>query len=242
MSLYSVLGVEESATTDEIKKSFRKLSLVHHPDKGGESNKFNEIREAYETLSHEQKRKEYDFNRQFEGNGDQMFVGNDIGNLMNFLFNMRNMSSKTYMHEAHVDLEDLFKQKELTFNVGDQKFNIKLNTDVKHEQRFTFKVGKSENLLVIIKYNKHPLYSIRDNEDLIFVKKITLKECLCGGEFTTLHPSGEEIKVSFEHVNPYKEFVVKDKGINKGDLYIQWGVEIPTVLKKKQRDLLRKIL
>lgn len=57
---YSILGVSKDASQDEIKKAFRKLARTHHPDAGGDENKFKEINEAYEVLSDEEKRKVYD--------------------------------------------------------------------------------------------------------------------------------------------------------------------------------------
>lgn len=57
---YDVLGVKKDASADDIKKAFRKLAVKHHPDAGGDEQKFKEISEAYETLSDEKKRKEYD--------------------------------------------------------------------------------------------------------------------------------------------------------------------------------------
>ena len=60
---YKILGVEESASADEIKKAFRKLAREYHPDKtGGDKNKekiFMEINEAYEILGNEESRKNY---------------------------------------------------------------------------------------------------------------------------------------------------------------------------------------
>jgi DnaJ-class molecular chaperone len=47
----AVLGVAPDAAQDEIKKAYRKLALQHHPDKGGDEEKFKEITEAYENLS-----------------------------------------------------------------------------------------------------------------------------------------------------------------------------------------------
>lgn len=61
---YETLGVEKTATQEEIKKAYRKLSLQYHPDKtGGDKDaeeKFKEIAEAYEILSKPDKRQEYD--------------------------------------------------------------------------------------------------------------------------------------------------------------------------------------
>uniref|UniRef100_A0A0P4W8I9 DnaJ homolog subfamily B member 9 n=1 Tax=Scylla olivacea TaxID=85551 RepID=A0A0P4W8I9_SCYOL len=60
---YEILGVKRNANDKEIKKAFRKLAIQYHPDKNkeeGAEEKFREIAEAYETLSDEDKRKEYD--------------------------------------------------------------------------------------------------------------------------------------------------------------------------------------
>lgn len=65
---YAALGVPKTATADEIKKSFRRLASQHHPDKGGDTAKFQAIQEAYATLGDDQKRAEYDNPRpQFGG-------------------------------------------------------------------------------------------------------------------------------------------------------------------------------
>src|SRR5215471_14884244 len=57
---YEILGVGKNASPDEIKKAFRRLAIEHHPDRGGNEEKFKELNEAYEVLKDESKRKRYD--------------------------------------------------------------------------------------------------------------------------------------------------------------------------------------
>lgn len=63
---YEILGIPFGASEDEIKSAHRKLVIQHHPDKGGDVNKFREIQEAYERLSGKKTKQkedvEFDFN------------------------------------------------------------------------------------------------------------------------------------------------------------------------------------
>jgi molecular chaperone DnaJ len=65
---YDVLGVSKTASADEVKKAFRRLSRKHHPDAGGTEEKFKELNEAYQVLSDPEKRSQYDqFGQYFGG-------------------------------------------------------------------------------------------------------------------------------------------------------------------------------
>ncbi|GAA7752095.1 DnaJ family protein [Helicobacter pylori] len=90
-SLYQTLDVSENANQDEIKKSYRRLARKYHPDlnktKEAEE-KFKEINAAYEILSDEEKRRQYD---QF---GDNMFGG-------------QNFSDFARSRSASEDLDDI---------------------------------------------------------------------------------------------------------------------------------------
>jgi molecular chaperone DnaJ len=76
---YEVLGLKKGATSDEIKKAYRKLAKEHHPDKGGSEDKFKEISEAYDTLSDSDKKTNYD--RFGHSKGGQQ--GNPFGGFRN---------------------------------------------------------------------------------------------------------------------------------------------------------------
>lgn len=94
---YEILGISKEATQDEIKKVYRKLALEYHPDRNPEgADRFKDIAEAYETLSDEGKRKEYNYRLEnpmanngfggnpFDGGFDDLFAqmfggGNPFG-------------------------------------------------------------------------------------------------------------------------------------------------------------------
>lgn len=75
MDYYKVLGIDKSASQDEIKKAYRKLAIKYHPDKNPGNKeaeaKFKKLGEAYSVLSDEKKRKQYDTYGTVDGNGFQ---------------------------------------------------------------------------------------------------------------------------------------------------------------------------
>ena len=89
---YEILGVSKDSTDSEIKKAYRTLSLKHHPDRGGDATQFQEINNAYETLSDSNKRHHYDaelnggmrFHDMMGGDGMEGF--GDIGNIYSMFF------------------------------------------------------------------------------------------------------------------------------------------------------------
>lgn len=105
-SLYETLGVSKTASSDEIKKAYRKLARQYHPDINkdpGTEEKFKEINAAYEILSDETKRKQYDqygdsmFGGQsFHDFSRENFGGNaDINDILNQIFGNFGRSSRS---------------------------------------------------------------------------------------------------------------------------------------------------
>lgn len=107
--LYKILEIDQKASQEDIKKAYKKLAMKHHPDKGGDAEKFKKISEAYEVLSDENKRNMYD--RGMDPNNQGMNINPDIFSQMFGGFNMfgqnvRRKDNPVY-YELKITLEKL---------------------------------------------------------------------------------------------------------------------------------------
>ena len=120
MNLYRTLELNENANLDEIKKSYRRLARIYHPDKNKDpsaNNKFLEISTAYEILSNDKSRVEYSKLPDLNKNKFQEFLSNifghniDLDSLSNFGINLSKKEiSKLQLYE---DVLDILKKLDL---------------------------------------------------------------------------------------------------------------------------------
>ena len=92
---FNILGVGKSASEDEIKKAYRGLAMKHHPDRGGDSNKFQEIEEAYRVLSDPNQR------QQWEQQSRNPFGGGQQGGGFHFNFGGGGMDINDIFRNFH---------------------------------------------------------------------------------------------------------------------------------------------
>ncbi|MCQ2817991.1 MAG: DnaJ domain-containing protein [archaeon] len=119
---YEILGVSKTASYEEIRKAYRKLAKTKHPDKGGSEQEFQELQQAYEVLSDENKRKIYDKYGEEgikEGRGDGP-EGMDLNDLF-FGGGARRRGkrrTKSVLQNFDVTLEDIYLGKEKIFEIS----------------------------------------------------------------------------------------------------------------------------
>ncbi|MDB5188471.1 MAG: chaperone protein DnaJ, molecular chaperone DnaJ [Candidatus Nomurabacteria bacterium] len=127
---YSILGVEKKASKDEIKKAFHKLAHKYHPDKnGGDDKKFKEVNEAYQILSDENKRAQYD---QFGAAGPNMGGGQSYGGG----FDGFDFSQFTQGNEFGFDMGDIFGD---IFGGGNRRAKNRRGADLQTSISLDFK-------------------------------------------------------------------------------------------------------
>lgn len=91
-TLYEILGISPDSTFDQIKKAYRDNVNIHHPDHGGDPEKFQEVKHAYDILSDPDKRKQYDLTGFIEK--DSISINDEVfvyirGRLNNLLINTK---------------------------------------------------------------------------------------------------------------------------------------------------------
>lgn len=132
---YKVLGVNKSASKEEIKKAYRKLAHKYHPDKkGGDEEKFKEVSEAYSVLSNDKKRKEYDtYGKTFAGAGANAGAGGFGG--FDFSDFARGGASGFGNQGFEFDLGDIFSD----FFGGSGSRGRKRGNDISIDAQISFK-------------------------------------------------------------------------------------------------------
>ena len=126
---YEILGISENASTDEIKKAYRKIAMKEHPDKGGDPEKFKQVNEAYSILSDPEKKRMYDLGHLDEnGNANQGFHGGfDPFDIFSNFFKNDEFGHRNNFHRQNtkqvsikISIEDLYKGKESTLKLTRQ--------------------------------------------------------------------------------------------------------------------------
>lgn len=167
MNYYELLNVESNAPLADIKKSYRKLVKLHHPDKGGDGVVFKKITEAYENLSDPQKRSNYDMNSRFKSASgwDNMFhrFDGDFSNMFNNAFN-ESAKGPDVTIRINITLEEVYNGSTRYIDIGNESFNIKIPRGI----------TDGAKLRVNGKGNSHPINSSAPRGDAIIIMQVLL--------------------------------------------------------------------
>ncbi len=150
---YKLLGVEKSASADEIKRAFRKKAHEHHPDKGGDQEHFKKINEAYQTLSDSEKRRQYDaFGSAgpggFGGGGDYGagpggFEFGGFGGLGDIFSDMFGAAMANIQAEVQISVPQAVIGDKIELRVGNEKVTLEIPAGTQDGQQIIFR-GKGK--------------------------------------------------------------------------------------------------
>ena len=244
---YDVLGVNAGSSDQEIKTAYRRLAKKHHPDAGGNQQRFAEISSAYESIKDADARSTHEQSQQprMDSNTFHHHFG-DFNDIFNNMFGQHSSNGPFGGHTRdidvtyHVEIKDVFdcatKQLNVSMPNGMSKpVSITIPRGINHGSRVQY-AGMSPmggDLYVRFMFKKTSNYSADNNNNLISKKTLDLKTAAFGGEMIITTLDDRSIKVTIQPgTQSGTKLRIPESGLprrNKpnGDLIIEIKVVIP---------------
>jgi len=259
MDYYSILGINKNASDEDIRKAYKKKSMKHHPDRGGDEAEFKKVNEAYSTLKDPQKRAMYD-NPQRHYNSSNFAGGQNpfedvFGDMFqNFGFARQAPNRNPPIHaEVQIELEDVLFGKTIDAQIGFRNGNTKLVTinipkGVHHGSQIRYpQMGDHSNprypagdLIVRVNVRRHHTFK-RQEDDLIIEQNINVYDVMLGTDISVTTLDRKTFTVSVPAGSqPDTVLRVTGEGLPnphngaKGNLLIKLKVRIPKKLSKHE--------
>ncbi len=258
---YQILGVDEGATQEEIKRAYRKLARKYHPDVSEEADaesRFKKVGEAYETLKDPKTREEYDQILKFgeaNGSGDWQFQysgeagAEQFGNFFkNFFgedgFSQPRAHSRSVYVQLPITLEQLAGLEPIEIELpGRKRQQISLPPDIRDGETLMVGGQADPGVLATIRVIPHPEFRL-DGKDIH--TEVTLQPWeavlgtkkrinLLGGQVDLKIPAG---------TSSGKKLKLRGKGLAgrvHGDHFVEVKIEVPTDLDADTRALYEKL-
>ena len=254
---YAALGVPRTASADEIKKAFRKLASQHHPDKGGDTAKFQAIQEAYSVLGDEQKRAEYNNPRpQFSG-----FHGHpggvNINDIFGQMFGQQFAQQHQHPRRSHVrmtlwiSLLDVATGGKRTVSLGTQSgvsaVEIEIPLGINDGDNVQYEgIGPGgSDLVVQFKITPDRKWQ-RDGLNLLQEVRIDIWNLILGGELTIDTLTGKTLSTRVPArtqpgtVLRLKAQGLRDRAGQTGDIMVRVQAQIPDNIPPEIIDAIQK--
>lgn len=264
---YNVLGVARTATPEEIKRAYRKLAALHHPDRGGDTAKFQEIQAAYATLGDPEKRAQYDnpqpqFNNfAYNGNFPPEFedIISAFGGGFGGMFRRPPPQNRTLNLSTEITLEDAYLGKELMVSLKlpsgkDQILEIKIPRGAFNGMKLRLaEMGDDSipnlprgdiHLTVFVK--QHSVYH-RENDDLVQNLNVNAIDAIIGALYNITTISGKTFEVKIPMgIQHGQMLAIHDCGMPNlknpdqfGRLLLHVNIVIPTNLTESEKETLK---
>jgi curved DNA-binding protein len=258
--IYTVLGVAKAATGDEIKRAYRRLASQHHPDKGGDTGKFQEIEEAYRILSDPAQRQQYDNPGPFGHNpaGGWQQAGNpfDFNNIFEMFgtkFQDPAQRSASARLILWVTLEDVATGGERVISVSTRQgsanvaINIVQGLDDGDTVRYAGAGPGGVDLVITFRIHPHVRWQ-RDHDVLVCDVVCDVWDLILGADITVITITGDSLSVVLPpNSQPGTMMRVRGHGMprknqpgQRSDMMLRIQAQIPRAISPDLLDRIRQ--
>lgn len=266
---YNILGVSRSSNDAEIKSAYRKLAKQHHPDIGGDQDKFSEINGAYDSIKDQQSRQNFDndpsnFQQSHSRSEFEMNFGRGFDDVFNNMFGQNFHTGPHRTHRphqraninvtVHVELDEVFNCVEKLVNIKmpngmSKPVKLHIPPGVAGGGGVTYKSMAPDGNDLIVQYviKPHREYTVQ-GFDLVKRVNISLGEAMMGVEKTITTLDNRNLLL---HINSGTQSGTKlriaESGLSRhgapnGDLLIDLRVKIPKIDSKDFNKTFEQVL
>lgn len=253
MDYYAKLGVSKNASPEEIKKAYRKLAMEHHPDRGGDVKKFQDISQAYDTLSDPQKKAAYDNPQQDWQQWtppewaahDPFAPGSAFSEAFGDIFGRRQQVRKNPdgVADITISVQNAYTGTDYRIDLGYTSELLQIPAGVRDGTKFRlagrgpsrFKDLPPGDLLIRVNID-YPGNLGRDGDDLFIRVGINAIHAITGHEIDYEHISGKQLRIKVPPgTQPGNKLRLQGWGMpnpqtrKNGDMYVLVSVTIPKV-------------
>ncbi len=253
---YQTLGVQRNATDDEIKRAYRKAAMKHHPDRGGDQVKFQEIQTAYATLSDPQKRQQYDNphvhinvnGRPFQG---APFDFDSIFEMFGARMHPRQHQQRNQRISIWISLDAAVIGGPRTVSVATPQGNSTLEITIppgiqdNENVRYPGLAPGGQDLIVNYRVQPHSVW-VRNGQDLYCEKPVDFWSLILGTTLTLTDIQGRDLALTVPpRCKPGTILRAKGRGVireghNPGDLLVRLQAQMPENISQDIIDVLQK--
>ena len=236
---YSTLGVAKGATADTIKRAYKEKAKEHHPDRGGDANKFAEISNAYDILKDPSKRAYYDHtgstDQQRASNQQQGFHFNDIFSQM---FRQQQQRQAEARINISISLKDSIAGGKRIIGVNTPQGNISVEIDIPrgvvHGESIKYPKAAPGGIDLVVNFRIQgdPRWQ-RNGLDMHTEREVDFWMLILGGDITVVDVLGKKYDVRIPpRTNPGTTVRLGSAGVfrdrhNPGDIFVKIKATMP---------------
>lgn len=255
---YATLGVARTASQDEIKRAFRKLASQHHPDKGGDTQKFQEIQSAYDTLGDEAKRRAYDnpqpqgFNFNFSGTPGGVNINDIFGQMFGGASPFQQHPRRNHVRMSlWITPQDAARGGTRTISLGTAQGSqtvaiaIPQGVDDGDNVQYSALAPGGQDLVIQFRIQPDPRWQ-RQGLDMHTERRVPVWDLIVGGDLELETIYGDVISMRIPagtqpgQVMRAKSHGVRNQSGQRGDFMIHLQAEIPRDIDPNLLDAIQK--
>jgi curved DNA-binding protein len=234
---YQTLGVERTASADEIKLAYRKLASQHHPDRGGDTAKFQTIQAAYDVLGDAGKRQQYD-NPAPQFAGGAPFDFDNIFNMFGARFQHPGQAQQQQVRMSlWISLADVAQGGRRAVSLGNMTVEIEIPLGINDGDNVQYaNLGPGgTNLVVNFRIHPHPRWQ-RQGLNLTQDETVLVWDLILGGEIPVRDIQGTTLNMTIPAgTQPGTQLRLKGRGLRNrqgdaGDLFVRLQARLPNTI------------